>query len=324
MGAKLIGVQRNYYRPGQYREICKKTRKVFTKRFGISRPTKCLFLAEDGSLKWVGVNAGVFPGRWSFKDISRLIFPAFPTGSWNVGQIRRLQNGEVVFTETLEMELEGIDNTFVWHPTKIEFTEFELVSQFEHTTRGRLWHAKHPRFNEEPIFVKIAPWANNWSKQAMEAETRVYQLVDGLGIAPKFLGHVTHQGAIIGFILKWVEGAKTTKKKDRSARIEVMKKLHSLGITHGSAHHENFLKVGEDVLMIDFEEARFGHRATDQRKNEDIRRIYDFWGDMCEEPIDGEEDDFIPEVSKFFDPLIDNEVHWTSDSEAGKSDPKDD
>ncbi|KAI0457199.1 hypothetical protein F5B21DRAFT_521442 [Xylaria acuta] len=318
MSAKLIGVQPNHYRPVRMPVLCKKSGKISTKRSGISKPTKCLFLAGDGSLKWVAVNSGVFPGWWSFKDTSHLVFPPFPTGSWNVGQIRRLESGEVGFTKTLEMPLEGI-NYAAWHPTKIEFAEFELVSQFKDGIDGRLWHVKHPRFSGKSIFVKIAPWACNGSKLAMEKETRAYQLVDGLGIAPEFLGHVTYHGAIFGFILEWVEGARTTKKKDKLARIEAVKKLHALGITHGSAHHKNFLKRGNDVLMIDFESARFDDQATDKQKNEDIRRICDFKGDMFTIESTNDEDNLVPDVNKFFDIMVDDEINnWSDDSEAGE------
>ncbi|KAI8948660.1 hypothetical protein F4801DRAFT_581180 [Xylaria longipes] len=321
MVAKLIGIQPNGYRPVQTQKICNKSGKISTERVGVSKPTRCLFLADDGSLKWVAVNSGVFPGWWSFKNTSHLVFPPFPTGSWNVGQIRRLENGKVTFTKTLEIPFEGIENA--WHPTKIDFTELELVSQFKDGTGGRLFHAKHPRFNEKSIFLKVAPWACNWSRRAMENETKVYQLVEGLGIAPEFLGHVTYRGAIIGFILEWLEGAKTTKKKDKIARIEAVKKLHALGITHGSAHHKNFLKRGEDVLIIDFEDARFDEQATDKHKDEDIRRIGDYRGDMY--TVESINDlDLAPEVNKFFDFMVDDTIDWTDDSDAGESDPKND
>lgn len=322
MGAKLIGIRENYSRPRQRRSRCQKCDKIRVTRSGDSKPTQCLFLADDGSLKWVGVNAGVFPGRWSLKDPDQLglVFPPFPTGSWNVGQIRRFENGEVGFTKTLEIPYDGIENA--WHPTKIEFAEFELLGQFDRDMEGRLWHVKHPRFNEKPIFVKLAPWASSWSKEVMEDETRAYQLVDGHGIAPEFLGHVTYRGAIIGFILEWIEGAELTTKKDKSARIKVVKKLHALGATHGSAHHANFLRRGKDVLMIDFESSLFGDQATEKKKEADIRRIKNIEGDMFEVVVSSDddlEDESTPYVSNFFDPMVDDEINWTDDSEAAES-----
>lgn len=337
MGAKLIGVLPNFDRPS--RVIVDSTEphgpKSSYRRVEDAKPTKCLFIADDGSLKLVGVNAGVFPGWWSHKDASHRVFPPFPTGSWNLGQIRRLENGEVSFTKTLSIPWEGIENA--WHPTKIDFTEFELVSHFEGTSSGRLWHAKHPLFEDKSLFVKIAPWTSNLFKRAMENETTVYQLVDGLGIAPVFLGHVTYGGVVIGFILEWMEGAKTSKRKDKSARLEAVKKLHALGITHGSAHRKNFLKIGENVIMIDFESSRFGEKAIDALKamthgvdkktvdsvsdnyfdvlvKEDIRQISDVRGEMVT-MID--EDDLPSEEDRFFDPLVDegSDFNWTDDSE---------
>ncbi|KAI1740765.1 hypothetical protein F4680DRAFT_447620 [Xylaria scruposa] len=322
--AKLLGVAENHYRPIQCRNISE-TGELFTERIGVSKPTKCLFLAKDGSLKWVGVNAGVFPGRWWSKDTSHLEFPPFPTGSWNVGQIRRFENGEVGFTKTLEMPLEGVDNAFVWHPTKIEFTEFELVSPFKNEykgTDGRLWHVKHPSFKDKSIFIKIDPVSNNWTKRFMEAETRVYQRVAGLGIAPEFLGHVTYQGVVIGFILEWIEGAKTAAKKDKSARLAAIKKLHALEITHGTAHRDNFLKVGDNILIIDFEEARFDEQATDKHKKEDILRIRNFKRDAIPQTRINDDEEFIPESNKLFDPMVDDEICWTDDSAADESEPE--
>ncbi|KAI0435560.1 hypothetical protein F4803DRAFT_567561 [Xylaria telfairii] len=312
MGVKLIGVLPNFHRPEKM-AINAKDLYGPHRRVGESKPTQCLFLTDDGSLKWVAVNTGVFPGRWSFKDVSHLVFPPFPAGSWNVGQIRRLKNGEVSFTRTLSMPIEGID---VWHPTRIDFTEFELIGQFMGETQARLWHVKHPLFKEKPIFVKLAPWGYRWSKVVMENETRVYQRVDGLGIAPVFLGHVTYRGAVIGFMLEWVEGAKTTERDDKCARIEVVKKLHALGITHGSAHRRNFLKIGGNVIMVDFEASKFDEEATDKRKAEDIRRISHFSGDMLE-PADEQDDDPLLEANRFFDEMADeSDVNWTDDSEA--------
>ncbi|TRX99023.1 hypothetical protein FHL15_000365 [Xylaria flabelliformis] len=327
-GANLIGVAQNHYWPMQIEAICAETGKIFTERIRISKPTKCLFLAGDGFLKWVGVNAGVFPGRWWNKDVSHLVFPPFPAGSWKVGQIRRSENGEVGFTKTLEIPLEGVNNAFVWHPTIIEFAEFELVSPFKNGfkegTDGRLWHVKHLSFKEKSIFIKIDPFFYNWSKSNMEAETRVYQRVAGLGIAPEFLGHVTYRGIVIGFILKWIEGAKTTEKKDRSARLAAIKKLHALGITHGTAHRDNFLKIGDDIPIIDFEEARLDEQATDEHKYEDVRRIRNFKGDALPQTSIYNNEESVPESNNLFDPMVDDEICWSDDSTAGKSEPEDD
>ncbi|KAI0549279.1 hypothetical protein F4679DRAFT_595910 [Xylaria curta] len=263
----------------QCRNICPETGEITTERIGISKPAKCLSLAQNGSLKWVGVNAGVFPGRWWKKDTSNLESPPFPAGSWNVGQIRLSEKGEVGFTNTLEMPVEGIDNAFVWHPTKIEFTEFELVSPFKNEykgTDGKLRHVKHPSFKDKSIFIKIDPFSYNWTKSFMEAETRCQDSKPKARHRPEFLGHVTYQGVVIGFILEWIEGAKTTEKMDKSARLAAIKKLHALEITHGTAHRDDFLKIGGDILIIDFEEARFDEQATDEHKHEDILRIRNF------------------------------------------------
>ncbi|RWA13347.1 hypothetical protein EKO27_g1788 [Xylaria grammica] len=274
MGAKLIGVLGNSSRPVKLPWKDEQSGEIVERRSGVSKPTECLFLADDGSWKWVAVNAGVFPGEWYWEDTSHLVFPPFPTGSWNVGQIGRLENGEVGFKQTLEKTLEGSENA--WHPTKIDFAELELISQLKHECDPRVWQAKHPLFDDKMLL-----------------------------------------GAVIGFILEWIEGGRTTMEEDQAARIEAVKKLHALGITHGCAHHLNFLKKGEDVLMVDFEEARFGDKATEKRKEEDIRRICDFEGDMFTNDVI-DEADFAPQVNYFFDNMVDDEINWSDDSEAAR------
>ncbi|KAI0517837.1 hypothetical protein F5B22DRAFT_602675 [Xylaria bambusicola] len=310
VNAKLIGVLENHYRPMQEYQFDKEAKKwVYIKRTGASKPTKCLFLTDDGFLKWVAVNAGVFQGHWYNRDTSHLVFPCFPIGSWNFGQIRRLDNGEVGFSQTSEKTLVGIENA--WHPTKIDFTEFELINQFGHFKSGRLWLAKHSRFNEQLLFVKIEPWASSWSIKSMENETRVYERTYGLNLTPPFLGHVTYNGAIIGYVLEYLEGAKTTKKEDKYARIKAVKKLHALGISHGCAHHANFLKVGKNMLMIDFQESKFDEKATEKSKLKDIRRIKHIRTDMF--AYTTSDDGYVEETSQF-DDMIDDEIDWTDDS----------
>ncbi|KAJ8120866.1 hypothetical protein ONZ43_g2537 [Nemania bipapillata] len=229
--------------------------------------------------------------------------PGDTMGSWNVGQIRRLENGEVAFTKTLEMPIEGIDTKYVWHPTTIDFTDLELLDNLEDDRL--LWFAKHPSFNKT-VLVKINPFNSNTTTEFIENETRTYQLVDGLGIAPNFLGHVTYQGAVIGFILEFLEGAQKSDKDDEPARLEIIQKLHALDITHGTATHQNFLKVGENMFMIDFANAKFGERATHTRKLEDFERIRDFPDDWFA-VISNEDSDLSPAVNKLFDSLTDDD-----------------
>jgi len=282
---------------------------------GLVEVARGLFLADDGTFKWVLIDADVFPGKeWSYitmEEIRSLTFPLFPSGSWNFGRISRLEDDKVDFTTTLSRPIEGIDNT--WHPTKIDFMEFELVSEFPGCTDARLWHAKHPLFNDKPLFVKISPWATGWARITLEKETKAYEKLQGLGMSPHFLGHVTYQGAVIGLILEWIDGAKTTDKKDKGARIKLVKKLHRLGIAHGCAHHKNFLKAGDNMMVIDFEEARFDDEATDEHKKEDIRRVRDFKNDMSWQGIVDEWED-IPPSEPYWAELSNHVVLKTKDS----------
>ncbi|KAJ3577187.1 hypothetical protein NPX13_g3382 [Xylaria arbuscula] len=153
---------------------------------------------------------------------------------------------------------------------------------------------------------------------SMENETEVYKRVNGLNLTPKFLGHVTCQGAVIGYVLEYLEDARTTTAKDMYARIKAVKKLHALGITHGCAHHQNFLRQGKDVLMIDFEESKFDDEATQARKGADIRRIRAFKNDGMK--VDDDDDEWVDEIDWFFEDFHDDEINWTEDSTESEED----
>ncbi|KAI1327665.1 hypothetical protein F5Y16DRAFT_399240 [Xylariaceae sp. FL0255] len=203
-----------------------------------TQPTRCLFLADDGTLKWVGVNTGVFENPlWgdSGEEKIRVLlspgngFPRFPKGDWNVGQVRRVkkENGEseIVFSETRDISGISSDTLFApkgspdvglglsltkaWHETEPPFTSFELVEQVEFPKR--LWRARHPEIlnedgSKKDLFLKIFPWADWVSKKSLENEMEVYRRADGLGITPQFLGHVMHYSRVIGFVTEFVEG----------------------------------------------------------------------------------------------------------------------
>jgi len=100
-----------------------------------------------------------------------------------------------------------------------------------------------------------------WQIPYCEAETSAYEWIDGQGIGPKFLGHITEAGRGIGFVMEHIDGARTAGPGDLAACQGILAKLHSLGIKHGDINRHNFLVRDEKVVLIDFETAgRFSDR----------------------------------------------------------------
>ncbi|KAK0753435.1 hypothetical protein B0T18DRAFT_452276 [Schizothecium vesticola] len=73
---------------------------------------------------------------------------------------------------------------------------------------------------------------------------------------PRFLGHLTEEGRVIGFVLEYISNAGAAGPGDLAACQSVLQKLHSLGVKHGDINKHNFL-VRDDgrVVLLDFETA---------------------------------------------------------------------
>ena len=110
----------------------------------------------------------------------------------------------------------------------------------------------HPLF-DRALLVKFAEFP--WQMPFFEAETTAYEWIDGQGVGPKFLGHFTEAGRVIGFVMEYIDDARSADTRDLAACQSVLAKLHSLGIKHGDINKYNFLVREGRAVLIDFETA---------------------------------------------------------------------
>jgi hypothetical protein len=77
-------------------------------------------------------------------------------------------------------------------------------------------------------------------------ETEIYSIVDGHGIAPRFLGHLTenHHGRSIGLLVEHIPSRIATLG-DLTACRDALAKLHDFGIALGSLDAESLLFTGQ-------------------------------------------------------------------------------
>lgn len=124
-------------------------------------------------------------------------------------------------------------------------------------------------------------------KFSMDAhESNMYQLLHDMDVTPRFLGHVTEQGRVVGllteFVGDWtslsssqqsqqqirtdgedkenerqlgdVEPKTGPPVKRREACLDALRRIHARGIAHGDAHGENcLLRPDGSAVLIDFE-----------------------------------------------------------------------
>ncbi|KAF2155226.1 hypothetical protein K461DRAFT_266525 [Myriangium duriaei CBS 260.36] len=100
------------------------------------------------------------------------------------------------------------------------------------------------------MIAKIARF--EWEIPRIEQETKAYQLLQGSGLAPRFLAHIHEEGRIMGFLLEMIEG-RSASIEDLGACEIALKKLHRMGSVHGDVNRYNFLITKDGVKLIDFE-----------------------------------------------------------------------
>ncbi|KAI1175841.1 hypothetical protein F4777DRAFT_298765 [Nemania sp. FL0916] len=210
------------------------------------------FLVDGKHVKYVTVAPGALPkDDRTFAPILIPMLPPFPPGDWNEGHISKdPTTGQLFFARHEKVDLDGV--AYTWHPTRIDFLE---LNKLDHL-RQNVHRVSHPLF-DAPVIFKFAPFP--WQIPYLEAETRAYEWIEGKDVGPRFLGHVTEAGRVIGWVMEDLGGARTAESGDLTACQEILRKLHALGIKHGDINRFNFLVQGEKALLIDFETAKFSY-----------------------------------------------------------------
>lgn len=90
----------------------------------------------------------------------------------------------------------------------------------------------------------------------MENKTTAYKWIAGHGIGPRFLGHLTEHGRVIGVLIERITDARHASIQDLDAGAHSLARPHELGIQHGDPNRVNFLIHNSKATLIDFATAR--------------------------------------------------------------------
>lgn len=218
--------------------------------------------------------------------------PTLPDGDWIEMTLTAGPDGQIIS----RVSYEALDEiTACWHPRRIDVLSVKRTARYNPRT-------SLVDFEGEQVVCKLAPFP--WEIPYLQRETLAYERIaksesiaksviegglDRLGasadptqlekstpqyIAPRFLGHLTENGRVIGFLLEKIEGTYASLS-DLPQCAAALRTLHSMGIVHGDVNKHNFVveRATREVRLIDFEHASLFSEEKAQRELEDLAAV---------------------------------------------------
>ncbi|EEP78297.1 predicted protein [Uncinocarpus reesii 1704] len=209
-------------------------------------------LLVDGKLiKYVIIAPGLFSVEdMAFGPSLITLLPPFPQRDWNEGLVEKdPHTGNPHFARYTRKEFPGVKH--LWHGRFVDYIDLKIGKKL---TSG-VYEVTSSKLDKAAV-AKFARF--DWEIQYMENETTAYEWIQGSGVGPEFLGHITEEGRVIGFLIERIDYSHRVGPGDLTACQNALAKLHSLGIMHGDVNRYNFLILagGETATLIDFETAR--------------------------------------------------------------------
>lgn len=206
-------------------------------------------LVNNQSIKYITIDPGVYSAEdMCFGPSLTLILPELPPGDWNDGLVTKgAKDGRAYFASVKSTQFPGVQNH--WHGTYVDYLGLSVRRKL----RTGLYEVKCPSL-DCTVVAKFARFP--WEIQYIENETSAYQWISGYDIGPQFLGHVTENGRVIGFLMEHITNARHAGAQDVEICREVLSRLHGLGILHGDTNRFNFLIHDSKATLIDFDTAQ--------------------------------------------------------------------
>ncbi|KAJ5718498.1 alpha-galactosidase A precursor [Penicillium malachiteum] len=206
-------------------------------------------LLVDGlSIKYITVEPGIYNAEdMCFGPSLVSLLPKFPTGDWNDGLVAKDTDGRPHFACFNLTKFPGVQNA--WHGTYVDYLELLIGRKL----RTGIYEAKCSLF-DHIVVAKFARFP--WESQYIENKTTAYQWISSHTIGPRFLGHLTENGRVIGLLMERITDARHAGTQDLEACREVLSRLHDLGVRHGDTNRFNFLVPDSKATLIDFDTAQ--------------------------------------------------------------------
>ncbi|KAI1433796.1 hypothetical protein GGR50DRAFT_666466 [Xylaria sp. CBS 124048] len=183
--------------------------------------------------------------------------PYLPTGNWSAAYVGVASNDEQTeLTNKIWLPLSGVENT--WHKASYEYLDLSFLSMEGNRTHVML--VSHPSLNTPKHLAVLKYALFPEDIPSIERETAIYSHLKKCRSAPKFLGHVTEHGRVIGFLIEHIESARPANSESifsdlaREKCKAAMVDLHRFGIRHNDAHAGNcLLRKDGTAVWVDFD-----------------------------------------------------------------------
>ncbi|KAI1101735.1 alpha-galactosidase A [Jackrogersella minutella] len=221
-----------------------------------SNPSNSSFfrILANRSVKYITI-AGRALDEESLEDMCldfQNVLPPLPwtEDNWNSVYVTRNPSSHQLEVALSSADLPRVET--IWHPRMTDFLDIEYTHYYSFLTRGcKVKGSPAP----EEMVVKAARFY--WEIRYMEAETRMYQILEGRGMAPKFLGHIHEAGRVIGFLLEKIPDGRNAEPADKEICRAALRRFHALGFVHGDPNKYNFIiRPDGQVLLIDFDNVK--------------------------------------------------------------------
>ncbi|KAK4447880.1 alpha-galactosidase A [Podospora aff. communis PSN243] len=211
-------------------------------------------ILANRNVKYITIYAGALDAA-SLDDMDldfENVLPPLPycEDTWKSARITRNPVSGQLNAALSSAALPGVKT--IWHPQMTDHLDIERTEYLALLTQECRRKADP---GPERMVAKMARFY--WEIQYMEAETRMYQVLEGRGIAPKFLGHIHEAGRVIGFLLEKIPDGRHAEPADLDICKAALRRFHGLGFVHGDCNKYNFIICPNgQVVLIDFDKAR--------------------------------------------------------------------
>lgn len=201
----------------------------------------------DGKVKYIVVGPKTYELNTLRFDLLKNL-PNLPLGDWSRAYVFR-ENGHLSF----KLSYEPLDQVHSrWHPVSVEITSLPVIEKINPSVLL-------VGYGDAVVVAKFSTF--EWTMPSFDRETEAYRQIEGKGIGPAFLAHVTENGRVTGFLLEKVEGGRA-EVGDLDRCREVVLRLHALGVVHGDLNRHNFIVSPSEVTLIDFADSTIGGSTT--------------------------------------------------------------